>query len=220
MTVKELLAACSAEADGTAIRIARSLGIASRATSFAFLTDPDNRYEPKPPSVGSCSTGRRLAFAHWLTKPGSRPAALLARVLANRIWQHHFGIGLAATSDNLGYTGSRPTHSELLEFLAGELAYDQLQFAAAEALAADERPQYGQAKQGFGINVVHGISVQMEGDSMKGEIEGQREEQSVWVPITGRMNPSRTTLPPSHHGTSRPSRSSQAIARARVQSLL
>ena len=84
----------------------------------AFLTDPDNRYEPKPPFAGSSSTGRRLALARWLTKPGSRPAALLARVLANRIWQHHFGTGLVATSDNLGYTGSPPTHPELLEFLA------------------------------------------------------------------------------------------------------
>ena len=87
----------------------------------AFLTDPNNRYEPKPPFAGSRSTGRRLALARWLTRPGSRPAALLARVLANRIWQHHFGTGLAATSDNLGYSGSPPTHPELLEFLADEL---------------------------------------------------------------------------------------------------
>jgi hypothetical protein len=85
------------------------------------LTDPDNRYKPRPPWPGSSSTGRRLALARWLTKPGSRPAALLARVLANRIWQHHFGTGLAATPDNLGYTGSPPTHSELLEYLAVEL---------------------------------------------------------------------------------------------------
>jgi hypothetical protein len=86
----------------------------------AFLTDSDNRYAPRPPFAGA--TGRRLALAHWLTRPGSRPAALLARVLANRIWQHHFGTGLAATSDNLGYTGSPPTHPELLEFLSTELA--------------------------------------------------------------------------------------------------
>ncbi len=87
-----------------------------------FLTDVDNRYEPKPPWTGSSSTGRRLALARWLTKPGSRPAALLARVLANRIWQNHFGTGLAATPDNLGYTGSPPSHPELLEYLADELA--------------------------------------------------------------------------------------------------
>jgi hypothetical protein len=87
----------------------------------AFLTDPDNRYEPKPPFAGSRSTGRRLALARWLTKPGSRPASLLARVLANRIWQNHFGQGLTATSDNLGYTGAPRSHPELLEFLADEL---------------------------------------------------------------------------------------------------
>jgi uncharacterized protein DUF1553/uncharacterized protein DUF1549/cytochrome c len=88
----------------------------------AFLTDTEGRYEPKPPFPGSSSTGRRLALARWLTRPDTRPAALLARVLANRIWQHHFGIGLVATSDNLGYTGASPTHPELLEFLATELA--------------------------------------------------------------------------------------------------
>jgi hypothetical protein len=87
----------------------------------AFLTDSDNRYEPRPPFSGSTSTGRRLALARWLTKPGSRPASLLARVLVNRIWQQHFGTGLCASSDNLGYTGAAPTHPELLEFLAVEL---------------------------------------------------------------------------------------------------
>jgi hypothetical protein len=88
-----------------------------------FLTDAGNDYQPKAPFPGATSTGRRLALARWLTKPGSRPAALLARVLANRIWQHHFGTGLAATSENLGYTGSPPSHPELLEFLAGELMH-------------------------------------------------------------------------------------------------
>ena len=89
---------------------------------LAFLTDPDNRYAPEPALAGSSSTGRRLALARWLTKPGSRPAALLARLLANRVWQNHFGVGLVATSDNLGYTGSPPSHPALLEFLAGALA--------------------------------------------------------------------------------------------------
>jgi hypothetical protein len=87
----------------------------------AFLADAENRFVPEPPYRGSSSTGRRLALARWLTQPDTRPAALLARVLANRIWQHHFGTGLAATSDNLGYTGPPPTHPELLEFLAATL---------------------------------------------------------------------------------------------------
>jgi Protein of unknown function (DUF1553) len=63
-----------------------------------------------------------LALARWLTRPGSRPAALLARVLANRVWQHHFGSGVVRTPENLGYSGAPPSHPELLEYLASELA--------------------------------------------------------------------------------------------------
>jgi mono/diheme cytochrome c family protein len=89
----------------------------------AFLADPDNPYRPEPRTAvpGSSTTGRRAALARWLTKPGSRPATLLARVLANRIWQDHFGTGIVATPENLGYTGASPSHPELLEFLAAEL---------------------------------------------------------------------------------------------------
>ena len=67
------------------------------------------------------TTGRRLALANWLTAPGSRPAALLARVQVNRLWQHHFGTGMVATPENLGVSGSPPSHPELLEHLATEL---------------------------------------------------------------------------------------------------
>jgi hypothetical protein len=64
------------------------------------------------------STGRRLAFSGWITEPGSRAAGLLARVLVNRIWQYHFGTGLVVTPGNFGVSGSRPSHPELLEYLA------------------------------------------------------------------------------------------------------
>jgi hypothetical protein len=86
----------------------------------SVLTDPDDRFDPRSAPGGT--SGRRLAFARWLTRPGSRPAALLARVTANRIWQGHFGVGLVATPDNLGYSGTPPSNPELLEFLATELA--------------------------------------------------------------------------------------------------
>lgn len=84
---------------------------------LSVLSDPDNPFWVEP-TEKMHSTGRRLAFAHWLTRPGSRPAALLARVTVNRVWQYHFGIGLGATPENLGYTGAPPSHPELLEFLA------------------------------------------------------------------------------------------------------
>jgi hypothetical protein len=73
-----------------------------------------------PKSQDCKSTGRRLAFARWLTEPNSRAAALLARVTINRIWQQHFGTGIVATADNLGYSGATPSHPELLEYLSAE----------------------------------------------------------------------------------------------------
>ncbi|WP_298860844.1 PSD1 and planctomycete cytochrome C domain-containing protein [uncultured Gimesia sp.] len=66
------------------------------------------------------STGSRLAFARWMTKPNSKAASLFARVTVNRIWQNHFGTGIVSTSDNLGYSGSAPTHPELLDWLANQ----------------------------------------------------------------------------------------------------
>ena len=70
----------------------------------------------KDPSLPG--TGRRLAFARHLTS-GTHP--LLGRVLANRIWLHHFGQGLVDTPGDFGVLGQRPTHPELLDWLASEL---------------------------------------------------------------------------------------------------
>lgn len=61
---------------------------------------------------------RRLALANWLT---AADQPLVPRVLANRLWHYHFGRGIVDTPSDFGYLGSRPTHPELLDWLAGEL---------------------------------------------------------------------------------------------------
>lgn len=64
------------------------------------------------------TTGRRTALANWIA---SRDNPLTWRVMANRIWQFHFGRGLVDTPSNFGVTGSRPSHPALLDWLACEL---------------------------------------------------------------------------------------------------
>ncbi|MDE0735716.1 MAG: DUF1549 and DUF1553 domain-containing protein, partial [Pirellulaceae bacterium] len=63
----------------------------------------------------------RVALSHWLTDHEQGAGQLLARVIVNRLWQHHLGRGLVATPSNFGSQGAAPTHPELLDYLATEL---------------------------------------------------------------------------------------------------
>ena len=71
----------------------------------------------QPATVPSGSSGRRLAYARWLAS-GQHP--LVARVLVNRVWLHHFGRGIVNTPGDFGAQGERPTHPELLDWLASQ----------------------------------------------------------------------------------------------------
>ena len=83
----------------------------------AVLTTASVRYEVRPPWPGAAKTGRRLAFAEWMTNPDH---PLTSRVMVNRIWKHHFGTGIVKSLGNFGKTGTPPTHPELLDWLATE----------------------------------------------------------------------------------------------------
>ena len=75
-------------------------------------------YTPVKPAPEIDSSGYRLGLARWLTQPNH---PLVTRVLVNRIWMRHFGRGIVATVDNFGKLGEKPTHPELLDWLAIEL---------------------------------------------------------------------------------------------------
>ena len=72
------------------------------------------KFEPKP---GYKTTGRRAALARWLTEP---PHPLTARVQVNRVWAKQFGRGIVPTLANFGRSGVKPTHPQLLDYLATE----------------------------------------------------------------------------------------------------
>ena len=63
----------------------------------------------------------RVALANWITDTEHGAGNLLARVIVNRLWQHHFGRGIVGTPNDFGAQGDPPTHPELLDYLAGEL---------------------------------------------------------------------------------------------------
>jgi hypothetical protein len=82
-------------------------GVLSVLGDFKFAAPPE----------GASSTWRRRGFAEWIASPEN---PLTARVMVNRLWQHHFGEGIVRTPGNFGKLGEPPTHPELLDWLAVE----------------------------------------------------------------------------------------------------
>jgi hypothetical protein len=80
---------------------------------ISAISDADAAIKP-----AERTPGRRAAMANWIA---SKDNPLTARVIVNRLWQHHFGRGIVASSGDFGVTGDRPTHPELLDWLASEL---------------------------------------------------------------------------------------------------
>ncbi len=83
-------------------------------------TDSTGNWMSSAPE-NSTTSFRRHAVANWITDAENGAGHLLARVIVNRLWQQHFGRGIVATPNDFGFQGERPTHPELLDWLAAEL---------------------------------------------------------------------------------------------------
>jgi mono/diheme cytochrome c family protein len=104
------------------------------------------------PPLSAAHSGR-LELARWIA---SKDNPLTARVMVNRIWQHHFGTGLVATSDNFGARGERPSYPELLDWLAARFIESGWSVKAMHRLILLSAT-YQQGSGQFPTDFVHGF---------------------------------------------------------------
>lgn len=108
-------AAKNAKGKTKAAEAAKKLAAAEKAAASEAKAED---YKPRAmKSYPASSTGRRTAFAQWLTSPEN---TLFARVAMNHVWLRHFGVGIVGTPEEFGANGKKPTHPALLDWLAAE----------------------------------------------------------------------------------------------------
>jgi len=134
------------------------------------------------------STGRRIALAEWIASPAN---PLTARVMVNRIWQYHFGEGLVRTPSDFGKNGAKPTHPELLDWLATQFvehkwsikAMHRLMLTSATYQQSTSHPDW---KQYADLDPGNELLWRMNW----GRLEAEVLRDSV-LALSGRLNPER-----------------------------
>ena len=101
--------------------VERKQGQANPGFVRVLMRNDDDQKSWLTPTATAPAIDPRIALGNWLTDTDRGAGNLLARVIVNRLWQHHFGRGLVATPNDFGVQGEKPSHPELLDYLAAEL---------------------------------------------------------------------------------------------------
>jgi len=141
--------------------------------ALSVINGTDYEFPAPPPDAKS--SYRRRGLAEWLV---SRQNPLTARVMVNRIWQHHFGEGIVRTPSNFGKLGQPPSHPELLDWLAVEFMDEA---TGRRGDGAKDNPQ----SQGWSIKRMHRLimtsqAYQMASDDIAANVAIDPENRLLW----------------------------------------
>ncbi len=114
------------------------------------------------PNDSSRTSFRRATLSKWITDVKDGAGPLAARVMVNRLWQHHFGRGIVASPNDFGLKGDNPTHPELLEWLANDLVANGWKLKRLHKL------------------IMLSMVYQQSGDFDEGRAKIDRENQLIW----------------------------------------
>jgi hypothetical protein len=156
--------------------------------------NPNSGSQSEPSFLALSATSKRAALAAWLASPAN---PLTARVLVNRIWQHHFGRGLVATPSDFGTRGARPTHPELLDWLAGEFVAQGWSIKALHRLIL-RSTAYQQSSESSPEALERDPENKLFSRQNRVRLEGEAIRDSL-LAVSGRLNPTMfgpSVLPP------------------------
>jgi Protein of unknown function (DUF1549)/Protein of unknown function (DUF1553) len=144
--------------------------------------------QPAVPEPLEKSTGRRLWLARWMTLPEN---PLIARVIVNRIWQHHFGEGLVASANDFGVMGQKPVDQNLLDWLAAEFVAGEWRMKRLHRMIVlSSAYQMASLRPVDGKNVIPGVDAKVAdlGHWRQRRLEAEAVRDSI-LAVSGRLNP-------------------------------
>ncbi len=145
------------------------------------MSEADWRVEP--PESDWRTSLQRARLTQWMTDVEHGAGALVARVMVNRMWQHHFGKGLVATPNDFGRSGEPPTHPELLDYLASQLIEGDWKLKRIHKLIMSSRTymqntDYDEARDVAGSGKPPPMA--MDSAAVRGRGHSRRDANSRW----------------------------------------